>query len=163
MRLERLSRAAGVSKALIYAYFPTQYDLFNAVLADAFAALAASGLEAASRAPTLEAAATVCAELYFEQVATAGPVVHAILRDAFMRERIEAENRLFRDRIMRRLARLVRRELELPAKEAVAALNLVVTIPEQAGRLVWSGELDRERARTLMIELVAASLAAFRA
>src|SRR6185436_12276203 len=43
--LERLARRAKVSKALIYAYFPTQHDLFNALLARELDALFAAGLE----------------------------------------------------------------------------------------------------------------------
>jgi hypothetical protein len=122
--------------------------------------LASEGLEAALGARTLDAAAQACARLYFEHVAAKGPIIHLILRDAFMRDRIDPENRRFRDRIMRRLAGRARRELGLSAKEAVAALNLVLTIPEQAGRMAWSGDMDRARARSLMRELVASSLEA---
>jgi AcrR family transcriptional regulator len=159
--LEALSRAAGASKALIYAYFPTQHDLFNAVLARQFASLAEAGLEGASQRPTLREAAQTCALIYFEHIAAHGPLIHLILRDQFMARRVDAANRRFRDRVMLRLARLARRELKLSAKENVATLNLVTTIPEQAGALAWGGEMDRGRARELMVELVAASLRAF--
>jgi AcrR family transcriptional regulator len=159
--LDQLSEAAGASRALIYAYFPTQHDLFNAVLAREFEALAAAGLEDASRTPAAPDAAQACALIYFEHIAAHGPAIHLILRDAFMAAHVDAANRGFRDRIMRRLARLARREHGLSPKEAVAMLNLVVTIPEEAGRLAWSGELPPERARALMTELIASSVTAF--
>jgi AcrR family transcriptional regulator len=159
---ERLSREAGVSKALIYAYFPTQRDLFNAVLARQFEALAAAGLGQASCNGDLLDAAQACSQIYFEQIARHGPLTHLILRDHLMVAHISADNRRFRDRIILRLARLARRELRLPAKETIAAINLVTTIPEQAGRLAWSGEMERDRARLLMSELVASSVAALR-
>jgi AcrR family transcriptional regulator len=159
--LQALSRAAGASKALIYAYFSTQHDLFNAVLARQFAQLAEAGLEGASQRPTLREAAQACALIYFEHIAAQGPLIHLILRDQFMAGRVDAANRRFRDRVVLRLARLARRELKLSAKENVATLSLVTTIPEQAGALAWSGEMDRGRARELMIDLVASSLRAF--
>jgi AcrR family transcriptional regulator len=160
--LESLAREAGVSKALIYAYFPTQHDLFNAVLDREFAALVAGGVEAASQAPSLEAAALGCGLAYFERVAEAGPVIHIVLRDLFMAQRLCAPLAAFRNRIVRRIARLSRRELQLPAKENIAAISMSLTIPEEAGRLAQAGEMDKERARELCRELILSSLEAFR-
>ncbi|MDP1986383.1 TetR/AcrR family transcriptional regulator, partial [Phenylobacterium sp.] len=66
--LEELARAALVSKALIYAYFPNQHDLANALLARRFAALLATGLEAAAARTNLFDAAQACGALYFDEV-----------------------------------------------------------------------------------------------
>lgn len=159
---DKLGRAAGVSKALVYAYFPTQYDLFNALLGQRLEALVAAGLDDASALPTLEAAAEAAAGLYFDDVASNGPIVHLILRDRYMVGHVSADNRRIRDRIMRRLARAGRRQLGLGAKEAVAALGLIATIPEEAGRLAASREMSSDRARALCLKLVRASVSAFR-
>src|SRR6185369_868397 len=67
--LERLARRAKVSKALVYAYFPTQHDLFNALLKREIEMLFAAGLDEASRIDKLEDAAVACAMIYFEHVA----------------------------------------------------------------------------------------------
>jgi len=161
LKLEDLAQATGVSKALIYAYFPTQYDLFNALLADEFQALAARGVEAASAGDDLGAAAAACALAYFDHVAAAGPLIHVILRDPYLSGHLAPELAGFRDRIVRRLARLARRDMRLPAKEAVAAITMATTIPEEAGRLVYAGELSHTRGRELCAELVASSVEAF--
>lgn len=159
---ERLAEAVGASKALIYGYFPDQHDLFNAVLADEFAALADAGLEAASQGGSLEQAALACAELYFRHVCVRGPVVHVILRDVYMVGRVDPLVAAARDRIVRRLARQVRRELNLPPGETVGAISLATTIPEDAGRLVWQGELSPEAGLELCRRLTGAALAALR-
>jgi len=157
--LEDLARAAQVSKALIYAYFPNQHDLANALLARRFEALAAAGLEA-SAATDLFDAAQACAALYFEEVAQAGPVAHIVLRDPFMAGRIDPALAAIRDRIARRLARQARLTLRLSPKEAVAALSLMTTIPEEAGRLVHAGDLTKARGRELTARLIGSSLRA---
>jgi AcrR family transcriptional regulator len=162
LKLDHLAQATGVSKALIYAYFPTQFDLFNAVLEQEFQALAAGGVEAASIGDDLEAAASACALAYFDHVAAAGPLIHVILRDPYLSGHIAPELAAFRDRIVRRLARLARRDLKLPARENVAAITMITTIPEEAGRLVYAGELPLERGRELCAELVSSSIAAFK-
>jgi AcrR family transcriptional regulator len=160
--LERLASEAGVSKALIYGFFPDQHDLFNAVLAEQFAALRAAGLEAASQADDLERAALGCADIYLRHVAHVGPIAHIILRDLYMAQRLRPDLAGFRDRVARRLARLIRAELQLPPEEAVGLINLVTTIPEETGRLVWQGDLDLDSGLALGERLVRASLAALR-
>jgi AcrR family transcriptional regulator len=160
--LERLASEAGVSKALIYGFFPDQHDLFNAVLARQFEALADAGLEAASQAETLEDAALACADIYLRHVAQHGPIAHIILRDLYMARRLRPDLAAFRNRIASRLARLTRTELRLPPEEAVGAINLVTTIPEETGRLIWQADLDLEQGLELGARLVRSSLAALR-
>ncbi len=159
---ERLARAVGVSKALVYGYFPDQHELFNAVLIHEFSALEAAGLEVASQATSLEAAALDCAELYFRHVCARGPVIHVVLRDVYMAGRVDAKVAAIRDRVARRLARRVRGELGLPPEEAVAALTLATTIPEDAGRLVWQGDLSPQGGLELCRRLTSAALAGLR-
>jgi AcrR family transcriptional regulator len=159
--LDRLSREAGASNGLIYAYFPNQHALFNSLLAHHFGLLVAAGLEAACAEPSLLETARGCAQIYFDHIVEYGPIIHLILRDQFMVAHVNAANRGFRDRVMLRLARNSRRTLGLASKENVAAINLVTAIPEQAALLAWRGELERDRARDLMMELIASSLAAF--
>jgi AcrR family transcriptional regulator len=158
--LDRVCEAAGASKALIYAYFPGRHDLANAILSERFAALAESGLERAAAMRPLPPAVRACAAIYFEEVAASGPLIHLILRDPSIGGHVSLANRQFRDRIASSLARQARGELDLAPKAAIAAFNLIVAIPELAGRMVWSGEMDRERARALMDRLVVASLEA---
>jgi AcrR family transcriptional regulator len=158
----RLTPDAGVSKALIYAYFPTQHDLFNAVLASDFETMATRGIEAASRRASLADAALETALAYHDHVAENGPLAHIVLRDAYMAGRVSRPVAAFRDAIVRRLARLARRELSVEANENIAAINLITTIPEQCGRLVWQGDMTPERGRQLCAELIASSLSALR-
>lgn len=158
--LDELGRAAGISKALIYAYFPDQHALANAVLSRRMEAMMAAGLAQAAAEPDLTAAALACADLYFRDVAAAGPVVHIVLRDPFMAGRVDAKTERRRDRISRRLARAARRDLRLSAKEAVAALSLMTTIPEEAGRMAKAGDLSLERGRELTARLIGSSLRA---
>lgn len=160
--LDEVGRAAGVSKALVYAYFPDQHALANAMLARRFEALIASGFAEAADHPDVFAAALACADIYFLHVAEAGPVAHILLRDPFMAGHTDANVLRLRDRLSRRLARAARKSLRLPAKEAVAALSLLTTIPEEAGRLTFAGDLTPDRGRELTARLVAASLEALR-
>lgn len=160
--MEALADRAGVSKGLIYGYFPTQHDLFNAVLQEEMDVLCAAGLPAAVDEPDLDARARGCADLYLRHVSARGPIIHYLLRDTYMARRLAPEATRLRDRILRSFARAARRQLRLPAGEAAATAVMIAAIPEEMGRLVWQGDLKLERARSFTSDLVASSIAALR-
>jgi AcrR family transcriptional regulator len=160
--LERLARRAKVSKALVYAYFPTQHDIFNALLKREIELLFAAGLDEASRAGKLEAAAVACAMIYFEHVATRGPLLHILLSDRYMSGRLDRNVLNARDVVVRRLARLARTSLKLPARELVAAVNMVVAIPEEAGTLLFTQEANPVLVRDMCRTLVSSAITGLR-
>lgn len=161
LALERLAADVGVSKALIYGYFPDQAELFNAILAEDFARLDAAGLNAAAELADLEAAAQACAEIYFRHICAHGPAIHVILRDQYMRRRLSPAVAAARDRIALQLARRAAHAFALPPAEAVGGFTLALAVPEEAGRLVWQGELSAEAGLELCRRLALATLQGF--
>lgn len=160
--LDTLAARVGVSKGLIYEYFPVQAELFNTLLAEEEAALEAAGLAAAIAKPDLLSAAHACADIYLRRVAQRGPLAHFVLRDAYMAGRLAPGAVRVRDRFLRAFARRARRELRLQAAEALATVLLVQAIPEEMGRLVWQGDIPLDRGRELAEQLVTSAIAALR-
>jgi AcrR family transcriptional regulator len=161
--IEQLAEAAGSSKALIYTYFPEQETLFNTLLERELGSLLATGLDTASHVQDLDQAALLCVQIYFEHVASAGPLLHILLADRYMSRRIERRLRRLRNGVLLRLVRLGKRQLPLSKREVLAAIEMTLAIPEEAGRLVFSGELDVQVGRQLCRTLVRSSLEALRA
>jgi len=162
LSIEALAQAANSSKALIYTYFATQYDLFNALLKREIEELATSGAETASRVNELEQAALLCSMLYFERVARFGPLLHILITDLYMSERVDAEAIKTGNAILQRLIRLAGNTLNLAKKELKAAIVMIATIPEEAGALAFQKELDVATARQLCHSLTLSSLQALR-
>lgn len=161
---ERLAKAAGVSKALVYTYFPEQYALFNSVLERELTALVAGGLDTASQVRDLDQAAVLCAMIYFEHVARTGPLLNILMSDRYMSGRIERRLLRLRNVVLRRLVRLAAAGLPLLSKkEILAAIEMMTSIPEEAGRLVFHEELDAAVARQICQSLILSSLQALRA
>jgi AcrR family transcriptional regulator len=161
--VEQLARAAGSSKALIYAYFPTQYALFNALLDREMQSLSLAGFDTASRVEDLDQAAVLCAMIYYEHVARSGPLVHILMTDLYMSEHIEPRLLQARDTLIARLLKLANRSLPLSEQEIYAAIEMIAAIPEEAGRLVFHRELDPTTARQICNSLILSSLKALRA
>lgn len=158
--MEGVAGRAGISKALIYARFPTQHDLYAAVLEAELDDLACAGVEAAAAGSDLAAAAADAAEIYREHVARRGPVLHIIYRDPYMRAHLPARALRMRDRILGRFARRVRRDFGLDPRRAIAAVNMTVTVPEEAGRLTFQGAVRPEAAQLSCRELTLGCLEA---
>lgn len=160
LQMEALATKVGVSKGLIYGYFPTQHALFNSILADEMAALSEAGIEAAGGDLTERAIA--CATVYVRHIARRGPIIHYILRDGHMAGHLDRAAAALRDRLLRGFARSARRELRLPSAEATAATAMAAAIPEEMGRLVWQGELTLARAEELNAHLVTSAISSLR-
>jgi len=161
--VEQLGRAAGASKALIYTYFATQYDLFNALLEREVASLKLAGLETASRVDDLDQAAILCAMMYFDHVARWGPLLHILLTDRYMHEHLAENLQSELSTFAGRLLKLAKQTLPLSDAEIQAAVEMVAAIPEEAGRLVFHRELDATTARQICNGLITSSLKALRA
>lgn len=161
--MERLATEAGVSKALVYSYFATPHDLFNAVLEREMTALLQGGLATAARVADLDQAAVLCAMFYFEYVCRSGPLLQILLSDRYLAGRRAPRALQMRSALCRRLTRLASATLPLSRRDILAALEMLIAIPEEAGRLVFHREIDAAVARQTCQSLMVSSLRALRA
>jgi AcrR family transcriptional regulator len=160
--IEQLANSAGASKALLYKYFPDQYSLCNCVLHRELPSLLEGGLNIASQIEDLDQAALLCATLYFEHVARCGPLLHILLSDGYMVGRIDRKLLRMRNTVLRRLSQHARAKLRMSKPEILAALEMLIAIPEEAGRLVFTKELDLEVGRQLCRTLITSALNSLR-
>jgi len=162
VNMERLAEVAGVSKALVYSYFATPYELFNALLERELSSLLQGGMTTAAGVADLDQAAVLCAMLYFENVARSGALLQILLSDRYMSGHISAPALRARNGLRRQLARLAARTLPLSRKEILGAIEMITAIPEEAGRLVFHREIDAAIARQTCHALVSSALRALR-
>lgn len=157
---EAIAREAGISKALIYAHFATQASLYNGLLeqrlgelAEELAALPAGGFEDMAVAAALA---------YFDEAAEHGAMLNVLLTDGYLDGERSGVARRLRDALWRRFVRASRPYVHLPAEERVAALAMILAVPEDLGRLVYRGELAADRARSLCGDLVRSAVRGLR-
>lgn len=85
-----------------------------------------------------------------------------LMTDAFMDGARDKRVVALRNGMWRRFLRASRVYVKLPPEERVAAMALLLAIPEETGRLAFRGELKRERARELCERLVLSALRGLR-
>lgn len=157
--MKRVGDAMGSSRALIYAYFPDADHLAEAVLERQMGWLAEAGLIAALAGADFGDNVLAAGRIYLDHVARRGPVIHLAVRDL-----ARVGGRVARPHVavLRALARTARRDLRLPAHEALVLVELLVTIPEEAGRLVFEGAIDLVDAHALCARLLSSSITSVR-
>lgn len=160
LSFDRLAKAAGVSKALIYHHFPTQGALGLTLLAEEMETIDWPTFAAALARADAGEAASECATRYFDLVSARGPLLHLLLTDPLVAQgsgRAAVVRAALR---LRPFTRRIARTLGLGAREANVVLHLLMTYPEEAGRKAFRGETNRALARGLCGDAVAAGLAA---
>lgn len=157
---EELARQANVSKALVYAYFKTQADLADAMLAAAMARFDRAAFDSACASNDAAAIITTAAQLYFGIVETDGPILHLLLNDRYLDDKLDVEITEYIAACRRHAVRAMGTYPGLRPREASAAIELFLAIVEDAGRAVYRGEMASDRARQLSHDLVLSGLAA---
>jgi AcrR family transcriptional regulator len=155
--LETVAQRLGVSKGLIYSYFPTQFDLANRLLETHLVGLARE-VEQVLTLDDPRDAADRCAGVYFEHVARDGPLPRILLGDPFLAGRLDPAMTRTYERVMGRLARRLRSTYRLPSRESVAALITLAAIPEELGTLVFLKRLDPRLGREMCREMLLGGL-----
>jgi AcrR family transcriptional regulator len=156
--MERLARDIGISKGLVYNYFPTRDALLTALLNREQAELRDRGMASALEAESFEDLIRQTTRLYLEQTRDRGALIAALLSDPSVALLMEAENRADRERTVRYFVRAARREYGLPLPVAISAVEMVSAITDQAGRLVADGQLDVEAATGMCVALITGGL-----
>ena len=157
--MERLARQIGISKGLVYNYFPTRDALLTALLNREQAELRDRGMASALQAESFEDLIRQTTRLYLEQTRDRGALIAALLSDPSVALLMEAENQADRERTVRYFVRAARREYGLPLPMAIAGIEMVSAVTDQAGRLVADGQLDVETATGMCVALITGGLA----
>lgn len=156
--MERLARDVGISKGLVYNYFPTRDALLTALLNREQAELRDRGMASALEAESFADLIRQTTRLYLEQTRDRGALIAALLSDPSVAALMEGENRADRERTVRYFVRATRREYGLPLPIAIAAVEMVSAITDRAGRLVAEGQLDIDAATDMCVGLITGGL-----
>ncbi|HEX2560268.1 helix-turn-helix domain-containing protein [Phenylobacterium sp.] len=156
--MERLAREVGISKGLVYNYFSDRDALLAALLLREQTELRDRGMASALQARSFAELIRQTTRLYLEQTRDRGALIAALLSDPSVGRLMEEESRADRDRTFRYFVRASRREYDLPLDRAIAAVDMLMAVTDQAGKLVARGELGVDAATEMCVELITGAL-----
>jgi AcrR family transcriptional regulator len=127
--LEQVAAAAGISKPLIYKYFPRREDLLKAILEREFADLSGRGLDTIPRDIPIERVIRGTVERALHYYAERGPIIRLLSADPALAAQLRAGNRGSRrsttDYFVQRFVEVY----GVPKDVAVIAVTMVVNAP----------------------------------
>jgi len=152
--MERLAKDAGISKGLVYNYFPSRDALLATLLQKEQAQLRERGMAEALRVDSFEALIEGTTRLYLEQTHDRGAVILPLLADPSVSRLMLDTLRTERDRTIRYFVRAVRREYGLDLVTAITAVDSLMTLTGAMGRLVASGSVTVEDGTQMCVQLL---------
>lgn len=156
--MERLARDVGISKGLVYNYFPTRDALLAELLRREQAELRDRGMAEALAASSFADMIRQTTRLYLEQTRDRGALIASLLSDPSVARLMEDDNRADRERNFRYCVQATRREYDLPLPLAIAVVDMLMAITGRAGRLVSEGQMDVGPATEICLDLILGAL-----
>ena len=156
--METVGRICGISKALVYNYFPSRDQLLAALLQREQNELRDRGMRTALQASSFADLIRQTTRVYLEQTRERGAVTQALLSDPSVARLMEEENRNERDRTIRYFVREGKREYNLTLPIAIAVVDMLMAVTDQAGQQTASGSLDIDTAEEICVALITGGL-----
>ena len=156
--MERLGREAGISKALVYNYFPNRNDLLRALLEREIGVLRASQTMAVKVAESFEDLVRRTTRLYIETMHSRGALLRKLWAEPAVARLMADDDLQRRDEAMRYLARRVAREYALPQEVALSAVNMQMAMTEAAAQQLQRSDADVEFATDICVTLLLGGL-----
>lgn len=158
--MERVTRDLGISKGLIYKYFPTRGALLAALMHRAQRELRDRGMASALEATSFADLIRQTTRIYLQHTLDRGALIAALMADPSVVRQMEEDSRADRDLTLRFFVRAIRREYGLPLPTAIFTVDLLSALTDQAGRQVAQGQADVDAATEMCVELITGGLAA---
>lgn len=158
--MERLGREAGISKALVYNYFPNLADLLRALLAREVGALHERQSAAIAQARGFEDLVRRTTRLYIEHIQSRGPLLNKLWAEPAVARLLADDQVTGRERAMRFMARQVAKEYGLPQAVALPAVDMQMALTEAAAQHLARAQGDIDFATEICVTLLLGGLEA---
>jgi AcrR family transcriptional regulator len=139
--MEGVARAAGVSKGLVYNYFPTCHALLCDLLRRELDAIWLKQVEVVQEVDDFVGLARLTTRQYLQHVAEHGELLRPLLADPTLAAQMGTERATGRAATVRFFAKRMARDYGLPLEPALAACDLLIDLGAAASRrMMETGE-----------------------
>ena len=158
LSMERLGREAGISKALIYNYFPNRNDLLRALLEREMQVLRERQVEQALAATDFRDLVYRTTRTYVAQVKERGALLQRLWAEAAVSRTVAEQSVREREEALRYMARRVVNEFGLPRDVAISAVDMGMAMTEAAAQHLPSSHNDVDFATHICVSLLMGGL-----
>jgi AcrR family transcriptional regulator len=153
LSMDRIGREAGISKSLVYNYFPNITDLLRQLLQREWWRLRRLQAEAADRADTFEGLVRAVTHVYLKYIDERGMLIERLQAEPSV-SAIHDPTEFGRDTAVGYLAEIVTDHFNLPPEIAKAATDISFGLPAAAGAYLLQRKLSREALEDLTVTMI---------
>lgn len=153
LSIERIGKEAGISKSLVYNYFPNLTELLRALFAREMRRLRRLQAEAAANAETFEDLVRSVTHEYLKYIDERGLIIERLQNEPSVSEMHDPTD-FSRDTAVDYLTGIVVAHFDLPHDIARAATDISFGLPASAGSYLHRHDLDRQTLEDLTVTMI---------
>ena len=155
--MDRVGREAGISKSLVYNYFPNLSDLLKATLERELRVLRGGQAVAAREAETFEGLVRGVTKVYLNYIQDRGLIIERLQAEPSL-SAVSDPTQYGREGAVHALAMIVAKQFSLPMPIASAVTDISFGIPAAAGAFLLHGDLPAEKVEELTVQMILGSI-----
>lgn len=152
--MERVAEEAGVSKALVYAYFDSRRNLLVHLLEADLARVQAEQARAAQRARTFTELVRVTTHIALSEIERRGPLLSRLLNEPSLTDAVGLVRMKGHDANARYLAKRIQREFGTTHAQSLHLTEIGLGLTIAAGELIQRGAARREEIEEMTCAMI---------
>ena len=160
--MERVAKAAGVSKSLVYVYFPSTTELLQELLQRELKRLRRQQAHAANSARTYGEMVRGVTHAYLTYIKERGLIIHRLQGEPSVAQGTGNPTDFGRDDAVRYLAAIISDNFDIPMELAIPATAISFGLPIAAGDYLDSNGADFQTIEDLTVTMIIGSTEALR-
>lgn len=154
LNMDRIGKEVGVSKSLIYAYFPNVTALLQALFARELRSLRQLQAEAADKANTFEGLVSRVTSVYMSYIEERGVLLHRLQSEPSITGGISGPTYYSREQAVNYVAEIIHKTFDIPFDIATAATDISFGLPEAGGNYLHRVKADRKQIEELTATMI---------
>lgn len=157
LSVERIGQEAGISKSLVYAYFPNLTELLRELYQREMKQFRRLQAEAAATATTFEELVRSITHVYLSYMHERGLLIERLQAEPSVSE-AHNTTEYSRDRAVDYLTEIVMEHFDLPREIARAATDISFGLPASAGAYLLRSQMDLKTLEDLTVTMIIGSV-----
>jgi len=158
VNMERIGREAGVSKALVYNYFPTKTALLAGLLLREYNRFKDEARAAADGVHDFERLVRVTTRAYLAYVAERGVIIQRLMNEPTVASAMRAADAEGRQRTIDFFSSALSRDFGLDRRTAVVVTDLLMGLTGAAGDFLARQGADIDEVEDLVVDMIVAAV-----
>ena len=156
LSIERLGREAGVSKSLVYAYFPSMKEVLQTLLKREYRHLRKLQVEAAESAETLEQLVRRITRAYLVYIEERGLILDRLAAEPSVADHGDPTE-YNRDQAVKYVAQLFCDNFDIDMEVATQVVDISYGMPAAAGHLLTRKDVSRQTVEDITVAMLLGS------